>query len=149
MLDSFLTYTRFRLRGDASQAYSEPAFRHFLALERKRAAHSTRSFLLVLVSFKKRPEMSARISPAAAARLFSSLSLCVREVDFIGGYREWSIAGAGLVQGANPPPDLSSLPTASHTCCVADFQRAMASDWQSRLFSQSNLDGLNPMLGQV
>lgn len=106
--ESLLAYSYSLFQGgSAGHAYNEQAFRHFLALERKRAEHSTRSFLLVLVSLKNCPEMSVRISPALATVLFSRLALCVREVDFIGWYREGRVAGAVLAQAADPPEEVS------------------------------------------
>lgn len=43
--------------------------------------------------------MSVAFTPEMASRLFSGLALCVREVDFIGWYREERVAGAVLIQG--------------------------------------------------
>ena len=91
-----------------SQTYNEEAFRYFLALERKRSERSRRSFLLLLVNVKKQPGMSNRIPPAIAASLFSGLGLSVREVDFIGWFREERIAGAVLIQGAHSPENDAS-----------------------------------------
>lgn len=88
------------------QAYNEQAFRHFLTIERKRAARASRTFLLLLVSLRKQPGVSVAFSPRLASRLFSGLALCVREVDFIGWYREGRVAGAVLIQGiGTPDPD--------------------------------------------
>lgn len=88
----------FVLGGRAGQVYNEVAFRHFLALERKRAERSNRTFLLLLVNVKDSVGRG-RLSAAMATRLFSSLSQCVREVDFVGWYREEQVAGAVLAQG--------------------------------------------------
>ena len=90
------------------QAYNEEAFRYFLAVERKRAASSRRSFLLLLISIKKRSGVSGPIRPVVATSIFSGLWLGVREVDFIGWFREGRIAGAVLTQGADPlAPEVS------------------------------------------
>ena len=90
------------------QAYNEEAFRHFLAIERKRSERARRSFLLLLVSLRKQPGMSVTFTSEVASRLFSGLSLCVREVDFIGWYREERVAGAVLTQGiGTTEPDAS------------------------------------------
>jgi hypothetical protein len=90
------------------QAYNEEAFRYFLAVERNRAASSRRSFLLLLVSIKKRSGVSGPIRPVVAASIFSGLWLGVREVDFIGWFREGRVAGAVLTQGADPlAPDVA------------------------------------------
>jgi hypothetical protein len=81
------------------QAYNEQAFRHFLAIERKRAQRASRPFLLLLVSLRQEPGLSTTIDAKAAARLFSGLALSVREVDFIGWYRQQRVAAAVLTQG--------------------------------------------------
>ena len=91
----------FALQGRPGQVYNEIAFRHFLGLERRRAERSNRTFLLLMVSVKD-PETRGHIPPAVATRLFSALSLCVREVDFLGWYREGQIAAAVLAQGPEP-----------------------------------------------
>ena len=86
------------------QAYNESAFRHFLSIETKRSERSGRPFGLLLVDLKKpfgrqdRQEMSAGIDPAVATRLFTGLSLCLRETDFVGWYHEERVAGAVLTQ---------------------------------------------------
>ena len=96
------------LEGRMGQAYNEEAFRYFLAIERKRAARSRRSFLLLLVSIKKRSGVSGPIRSAVATSIFAGLWLGVREVDFIGWFREGRVAGAVLTQGADPlAPDVS------------------------------------------
>lgn len=81
----------------AGHAYNEAAFRHFLALESKRAERSNRSFVLLLVGLK-RPASS--MPPRTAAVLFRGLAECVREVDFIGWYADGRTIGAVLAQGA-------------------------------------------------
>ena len=96
------------LEGRMGQAYNEEAFRYFLAVERKRAARSRQSLLLLLVSIKKRSGVRGPIRPVLAASIFSGLWLGVREVDFIGWFREGRVAGAVLTQGADPlAPDVS------------------------------------------
>ena len=93
--------------GRLGQAYNEAAFRYFLAIERKRAKRSRRTFLLLLVDVKRQRGMSSRIPPVVAARIFAGLWHCVREVDFVGWFREDRVAGAVLTQGADPPaPDV-------------------------------------------
>jgi hypothetical protein len=101
-LESLLAYAPFQ-RNAASPVYDEKAFRHFLALERKRAEQSSRSFLLLLVSFKKDHRGSATVPASVAGHLFSALEACVREVDFIGWYRDGRVVAAVLTQGAEPP----------------------------------------------
>jgi hypothetical protein len=85
------------------QAYSEEAFRYFLGLERKRAERSGRSLLLLLVNLTTETEAGETIPSAVSAKLFSGLSLCIRDVDFIGWYRDGKVAGAVLTQGTESP----------------------------------------------
>jgi hypothetical protein len=89
--------------GSGGNLYNEEAFRHFLALERTRAERSERSFLLLLVSLRKSPELGIHVPRAVSSLLFSGLALCVREVDFIGWYRDERVAGAVLAQGLDVP----------------------------------------------
>lgn len=91
--------SRLSLWGQRGQIYSEEAFRHMLAIERKRAIRSSRSLLLLLVRFKGASGSRVEIPPAVSAALFSGLALCVREIDFVGWHREGRIAGAVLAQG--------------------------------------------------
>ena len=76
--------------------YNERALRHFLEIERRRAERSGRSVLLMLVSLRAAPGTSARMDVSLAGRVFSGLSLCVREVDFIGWFRTQRVAAAGV-----------------------------------------------------
>jgi hypothetical protein len=85
------------------EIYNEVTFRHFLALERKRAEQAGRPLLLMLVSFSHLPQARGRMAPTLAARVFSGLGACVREVDFIGWYRDGQVAGAVLAQGDELP----------------------------------------------
>ena len=89
--------------GRPFQAYNEHAFRYFLGIERNRAERSQRSSLLVLVNLKRESELSPQIAPSVAAKIFAGLSLCVREVDFVGWHRENRVAGAVLAQGSDFP----------------------------------------------
>ena len=84
-------------------AYSEEAFRHFLAVERKRTDRSRRCFLLLLVTVRKQAGMSSRLTPAVASAIFAALGAGVREVDFVGWFREERVAGAVLTQGTSAP----------------------------------------------
>lgn len=85
------------------QPYSEEAFRYFLGLERKRAERSGRSLLLLLVNLTTDEDGGQAIPAAISSKFFSGLSLCVRDVDFIGWYRHGCVAGAVLTQGADSP----------------------------------------------
>jgi len=87
----------------AYEAYNEEAFRHFLTIERKRAQRTCRSMLLLLVEFKAHRERDGCMDGWIANKLFTALTACVREVDFIGWYRTDRVAGAVLTQGAEAP----------------------------------------------
>jgi len=89
------------LAGLPSMAYNEEAFRYFLEIERNRIARSQRSSVLVLVSLKPQPDKDLHMVAAIAAKVFAGLSLCVREVDFAGWYREGRVAAAVLAQGTD------------------------------------------------
>jgi hypothetical protein len=92
-----------RGRDLAYEAYNEPAFRHFLAIERGRAGRAGRSMMLLLVEFKTERQGDALIDPALASKLFAALTVCVREIDFIGWYRSGRVVGAVLTQGSEAP----------------------------------------------
>lgn len=100
-LDS-VTRSRTALQGRTGQAYGEEAFRYLLETERRRAERSRRPILLLLVNLKKQGANSERIPPATATAIFGGLCLCVREVDFVGWFREGRVAGVVLSQGAEP-----------------------------------------------
>src|SRR5688572_30946859 len=85
--------------GAAGQAYNQTAFRHFLAIERRRAERSGRPLLLVLVTLQQRTDRDV-LPAATAAAIFRGLGETVREVDFVGWFREGLVAGAVLTQGA-------------------------------------------------
>lgn len=88
------------LETGAAQAYNEEAFRYFLEIERKRSEASSRPLLLLLVDLKTERSVDA----AAANQLFSGLSACLRETDFVGWYRESKVVGAVLTQRASSHP---------------------------------------------
>lgn len=85
--------------GSIGQAYNEAAFRYFLDVDRTRLQHSERSLVLALVSLRREAGRSAPIGDASAETLFAAIAGCVREVDFIGWYRQDRIIGAVLPQG--------------------------------------------------
>jgi hypothetical protein len=91
------------LDGRTGSGYSEQAFRHFLALERTRAALSERPLMLLLVSLRRHPDLDTVFTRPVSLALFSALQETVREVDFIGWYREGRIAAAVLAQGVDAP----------------------------------------------
>ena len=86
------------LQQKEGQAYDEEAFRHFLAIERKRSERFRRPFPVLLVDLKRQPGASTTFNPAVAYRLFSCLWLCLRDTDIVGWFRTDRVAGAVLTQ---------------------------------------------------
>ena len=84
-----------RVNGEVSHAYNEAAFRYFLAIEKARAARSLRPLLLVLVKLRT-PKNHPGVKPHTSLALFAGLRACVREVDFVGWYRQDTVAAAVL-----------------------------------------------------
>src|SRR5947207_13425561 len=107
-LKSIPAYSRFP-GGQVGQAYNEAAFQHFLAVDRWRAERSTRSLLLVLVTMRTSPGGLVKLAEATATALFCGLGACVREVDFVGWYREGYVAAAVLSQGVNTSDEVPRL----------------------------------------
>ena len=96
--------------GQVGQAYSEAAFRYFLAVEQKRHERSSSPFLLLLVSAKANGQPEKPFSPATASRLFAALGVTLRDTDFTGWYREGYVAGAVLTQlGLAAAADVNGL----------------------------------------
>lgn len=98
-LESLLTQSSARFPAASIGAYDEAAFRHLLALERRRAENAARPLLLVLVSFTRAPESGVRMASGTAAGVFAGLRHAVREVDLVGWYRQDRVAAAALIQG--------------------------------------------------
>jgi hypothetical protein len=88
------------------QTYTEEVFRYFLRVERNRKARARRSVLLLLVSLQEGHGEKRAIPRAVANEIFSGLWLTVREVDFVGWFRQDRVAAAVLTQGdALPSPE--------------------------------------------
>ena len=104
-LDSIPGYTAYH-GGAAGRAHNEAGFRHFLRIELRRAARSGHCVLLVLVSVREGGGPSVNIAPLAAAKIFSALGASVREVDFVGWFRDGRVAAAALVQRASPSAEI-------------------------------------------
>ena len=97
-LDSTPVRAGFR-SGHVCHAYNEDAFRYFLAVERARARRSQRCLFLVLVGIQPSPGRRADLPDATATALFRGLGASVREVDFVGWYKEGRVPAAVLAQG--------------------------------------------------
>jgi hypothetical protein len=91
------------VRGRRSQVYNEAAFRHFLAVDRLQARQSQRSLFLVLVGIRDRDGRQSALSTGTASAIFRGLAESVREVDFVGWFREGRVPAALLMQGAGVP----------------------------------------------
>ncbi len=105
-LDSTPDYDPFT----GARVYNEAAFRQFLAADRARAERRRRCLFLILVSIRHEPTQPATLSTAVAASMFRGLSASVREVDFVGWFREGRVAAALLVPGPQSP-DASAAAT--------------------------------------
>jgi hypothetical protein len=86
--------------GLSRRAYNEAAFQYFLSVERRRAQGMQRSILLVLASIRMTPGHCEQLRHSTAAAMFAGLAAVVREVDFLGWYRQGRVAGAVLAQPA-------------------------------------------------
>ena len=84
--------------GSIGKAYNEAAFRYFLDVDRTRVERSKRSIVLVLVSMRPNAGRNAPLNDTSAALLFAALAASVREVDFLGWYRQGRVIGAVLPQ---------------------------------------------------
>jgi len=109
-LDSIPAYSGFR-GGHVGPAYNEAAFRHFLAVDRRRAGRSARSVLLILVAVQESLGTSVKLTDASASALFRELAASVREVDFVGWYREGYVAAAVLAQGVRASGEVPNVIT--------------------------------------
>jgi len=104
-LDSIPDFTAHQ-GGVAGRAHNEAAFRHFLGIELRRADRSGHCLLLVLVAVRDSTGRNTRLAPLAASKVFSALGTSVREVDFVGWFKEGRIAAAALVQRATPTSEI-------------------------------------------
>ena len=88
-------------RHGSARPHDEQTFRYLLELEQRRSDRSGRSFALVLMT----PETAEirRIGPRAAAMIFSALSTCLRETDFVGWYEQGRCPAAVLTE-ISPTP---------------------------------------------
>jgi hypothetical protein len=85
-------------RGGPREPYDERTFRYLLGLEQRRSDRSGRPFVLVLVDTSTDGIGRARIDPEVATTIFSGLSQCLRETDFLGWYEDGRRAGAVLTE---------------------------------------------------
>ena len=119
-----------RFAGDATRAYNEAAFRYFLDVERRRAERAHSPLFLMLVSLKQRPGGRMALTPTTSAAVFSALTSCVREVDFVGWYHEGLVAAAVLAPSGSPSDTVRHHLSArahralQHTLSTADAARA-------------------------
>lgn len=83
--------------GGPLEPYDEHTFRYLLGLEQRRSDRSGRPFVLVLVDTGT-DGSSRGIDREVATTIFSGLSQCVRETDFLGWYEDGRRAGAVLTE---------------------------------------------------
>ena len=86
------------LEDRAGRAYNEPAFLHFLHVERARAGRGTRTSRLLVVRLAGGAAPRAR---GHARGLLGSLLASVRDTDVVGWVREGRLAGAILTHRAD------------------------------------------------
>jgi hypothetical protein len=84
------------LEGRPTHVYNERAFRYFLSNELKRSERTGRPFALLLLEWNGQVRQRTSMDSELATRLFSGLSLCLRETDFVGWYQEGTVAAAVL-----------------------------------------------------
>jgi hypothetical protein len=84
------------LRHRLGQACNEEAFRHFLAMERRRSQRSGRAFLVLLVRMHQHSASAGPMPSSIAEKVFACLWACLRETDQVGWFREGRVAGALL-----------------------------------------------------
>jgi len=97
--------------GTGGQVYNEAAFRYFLSLERKRSERSGGAFLLLLVDLESSSGQSVDFEPELASGVFSLVTPCLRETDFVGWYHAGGEAAAVLTQLADAGPDAADQVT--------------------------------------
>jgi hypothetical protein len=91
------------------QAYNEAAFKYFLDVDRRRMRRSDRSVLLVLVSVRENAGRNLYLTDELASQLFAGLAANVREVDFVGWYKNGRVVGAVLPQATSASNELRQL----------------------------------------
>jgi hypothetical protein len=96
------------LEGRPAHVYNERAFRYFLSIEVKRSERTGRPFALLLLEWNAQRRLRSSLDSELATRLFSGLSLCLRETDFVGWYQEGTVAAAVLTHlGDTPGADIT------------------------------------------
>jgi hypothetical protein len=99
-----------KAKGGNTKPYDERTFRYLLGLEQRRSDRSGRPFVLVLVDFQADGNGRPPLEAGVATTIFSALSQCVRETDFIGWYEHARCAGAVLTElgdgGSAAAPEL-------------------------------------------
>jgi hypothetical protein len=111
VVKSFLNYAYTLWHGRSVAAYDECVFRHLVAVERSRGGNPQGTALIVFVSLESSDVQATAgatmpIPPPVARQMFVGLARSLREVDFIGWYREGRVAGAVLAQGPILTPDV-------------------------------------------
>jgi hypothetical protein len=105
-----------------ARVYNEAAFRQFLAADWARAERLRRCVFLILVSMRHESPRRTTLPRAAAASVFLGLNASVRDVDFVGWFRQGRVPGALLVQGPDRF-DVSEVPEIGASVRLAIEQR--------------------------
>jgi hypothetical protein len=99
-------FTQFRT-GALGFAYNEAAFRYFLSADRQRVEQWNGSLLLILAALQQRPGRSTQLTESTASALFAEMGNCLREIDFVGWYRQDRVVAAVLPQDVRLIRDVS------------------------------------------
>jgi hypothetical protein len=127
--ESVPAYCRFR-GGQALRVYNEAAFRHFLAIESRRAERSMWPLVMLLITVRYSDGSRATLNDETAASLFRGLGASIREVDFVGWYREGRVAGAVLSRGINAS---GAIPRRIAEGLLPELKKRLSADQASNL----------------
>jgi hypothetical protein len=86
-----------------SRAYDAQALRYLLAVERTRAHRANRALVVVLVTPQRQADSGSQFERALGERILAALSASVREVDFVGWFRQDRVVAAVLAQSTDAP----------------------------------------------
>ena len=84
--------------GNGPEPYDERTFRYLLTLEQRRADRSGRPFVLIIVDIAADRNGRKALEPGLATTIFTGLSRCLRDTDFVGWYEDGHRAGAVLTE---------------------------------------------------
>lgn len=85
------------------RVFNEAAFRDFLSADLARAERLRRYLFLILTSIRQESIEPMALPTPVAVSLFRGLNSTVREMDFVGWFREGRVPAAVLIQGPTLP----------------------------------------------